>query len=99
MRVPPQADPLLYVSIPAHQIPSRFQLMRRVFLLSLATAALVWCVLTPAAKVSSQPAAAATRSLQVNGLRSPVTVRRDERSIPYIEAANDEDLYFAQGYV
>ena len=73
--------------------------MRRVFLLSLATAALVWCVLTPAAKVSSQSAATATRSMQVAGLRAPVTVRRDERSIPYIEAANDEDLYFAQGYV
>ena len=26
-------------------------------------------------------------------------MRRDERGIPYIEAANDEDLYFAQGYV
>lgn len=73
--------------------------MRRVFLLSLATAALAWCVLTPAAKVSSQSAATATRSLQVAGLRAPVTVRRDERGIPYIEAANDEDLYFAQGYV
>jgi penicillin G amidase len=73
--------------------------MRRAFLLSLATAALVWCVLTPAAKVSSQSAAAPTRALQVAGLRSPVTVRRDERGIPYIEAANDEDLYFAQGYV
>ena len=73
--------------------------MRRAFLLSLATAALVWCVFTPAAKVSSQSAATATRSLQVAGLRAPVTVRRDERGIPYIEAANDEDLYFAQGYV
>jgi len=32
-------------------------------------------------------------------LHERVTVRRDERGIPYIEAANDEDLYFAQGYV
>ncbi|HKP35382.1 MAG TPA: penicillin acylase family protein [Pyrinomonadaceae bacterium] len=37
--------------------------------------------------------------LAVPGLRARVTVRRDERGIPYIEAANDEDLYFAQGYV
>ena len=73
--------------------------MRRAFLLSLATAALIGAVFTPAARVSSQSAAAATRSLQVAGLRAPVTVRRDDRSIPYIEAANDEDLYFAQGYV
>lgn len=33
------------------------------------------------------------------GLGSEVTVRRDARHIPYIEAANDADLYFAQGYV
>jgi penicillin G amidase len=32
-------------------------------------------------------------------LRERVTVRRDERGIPYIEAANETDLYFAQGYV
>ncbi|HNU07250.1 MAG TPA: penicillin acylase family protein, partial [Pyrinomonadaceae bacterium] len=32
-------------------------------------------------------------------VRSKVTVRRDARSIPYIEAGNDADLYFAQGFV
>ena len=37
--------------------------------------------------------------LQLPGLRDSLTVRRDERGIPYIEAANDDDLYFAQGYV
>ena len=37
--------------------------------------------------------------LQMRGLRAQVTVRRDGRGIPYIEAANDEDLMFAQGYV
>lgn len=36
--------------------------------------------------------------LVVAGLTREVTVRRDARSIPYIEAANDPDLYFAQGY-
>ncbi len=35
----------------------------------------------------------------VSGLASQVTVRRDSRGIPYIEAKNDADLYFAQGYV
>jgi penicillin amidase len=35
----------------------------------------------------------------LSGLRDKVTVRRDGRSIPYIEAANDSDLYFVQGYV
>ena len=38
-------------------------------------------------------------TVQLQGLRAPVTIRRDERGIPYIEATNDEDLYFAQGYV
>jgi penicillin amidase len=42
--------------------------------------------------------AAATRK-QLPGLHDQVTVRRDERGIPYIEAKNDEDLYFAQGFV
>jgi len=44
-------------------------------------------------------ATAQSRSLEVAGLRDRVTVRRDERGIPYIEAKNDEDLYFAQGYI
>lgn len=38
-------------------------------------------------------------TITVAGLRDRVTVRRDERGIPYIEAANDDDLYFAQGYI
>src|SRR5207247_11004995 len=40
-----------------------------------------------------------SQTLQLPGLRDRVTVRRDERGIPYIEAANDDDLYFAQGYM
>src|SRR5256712_7849870 len=38
-------------------------------------------------------------TITIQGLRNRVTVRRDERGIPYIEAANDDDLYFAQGYI
>jgi penicillin amidase len=38
-------------------------------------------------------------SLRLKGLRERVTVRRDERGIPYIEAANLTDLSFAQGFV
>ncbi|OLE52032.1 MAG: hypothetical protein AUG51_20250 [Acidobacteria bacterium 13_1_20CM_3_53_8] len=47
---------------------------------------------------SAQTNAPASRSIQLPGLRQRVTVSRDERGIPYIEAANDSDLYFAQGY-
>ena len=39
------------------------------------------------------------QTLVMAGLQGTVTVRRDARSIPYIEAANEADLYFAQGYV
>ena len=38
------------------------------------------------------------RSIEVSSLIDSVTIRRDERGIPYIDAANEEDLFFAQGY-
>ena len=37
--------------------------------------------------------------LAVAGLRERVVVRRDARGIPSIEAANDHDLFFVQGFV
>lgn len=43
-----------------------------------------------------QPSEAQT--LQINGIKERITIRRDDRGIPYIEAQNDEDLYFGQGY-
>jgi penicillin amidase len=54
------------------------------------------------ANVSAQQTSGAqtnSKTLHLAGLRAPVIVRRDERGIPYIEAANESDLYFAQGYV
>src|SRR5450432_1648776 len=42
---------------------------------------------------------AQSTSLKIAGLQDRVTIRRDERGIPYIQAGNDHDLYFAQGYV
>lgn len=42
---------------------------------------------------------AETRELRLAGLKEAVTVVRDGRSIPYIEAKHDADLYFVQGYV
>ena len=38
-------------------------------------------------------------AFKIAGLKEQVTVRRDERGIPYISARNEHDLYFAQGYV
>jgi len=37
--------------------------------------------------------------VQISGLSTPVTVTRDGHGVPTIEAANLEDLFFAQGYV
>ena len=42
---------------------------------------------------------AQANTLQVSGLKDKVTITRDERGIPYIEATNDADLNFAQGYI
>ncbi len=40
-----------------------------------------------------------TQTLTVSGLKANVTVRRDGRGIPHIEAKSEDDLFFAQGYV
>ncbi|MEP7212363.1 MAG: penicillin acylase family protein [Acidobacteriota bacterium] len=37
--------------------------------------------------------------ISVAGIKAPVSVTRDARSIPYISASTDGDLYFTQGYV
>jgi len=49
--------------------------------------------------VSQMPGVPGTSTIQLKGLLDRVTIRRDERGIAYIEANNDEDLYFAQGFV
>ncbi len=40
-----------------------------------------------------------TQVLKVSGLRDEVIIRRDNRAISYIEAQNEDDLYFAQGFI
>jgi penicillin amidase len=37
--------------------------------------------------------------VDAGGLSAPVTVRRDEHGVPHIEAANETDLFVAEGYV
>ena len=44
------------------------------------------------------PVSAQQDSVEIDGLVSTVTVRRDARSVPFIDASNERDLYFAQGY-
>ncbi len=62
---------------------------------------------TPASNVSrglsgsvgAQTPEPAPTSIKLTGLRAKITVHRDERGIPYVNAGSDEDLYFGQGYV
>jgi penicillin amidase len=37
--------------------------------------------------------------IQIRGLSAPVTVTRDAHGVPTIEAANLDDVFFAQGYI
>jgi penicillin amidase len=39
-----------------------------------------------------------TTTIEIKGLKDKIVIRRDERGVPYVDAKNDEDLYFAQGY-
>lgn len=38
-------------------------------------------------------------SLRVEGLRTGITIRRDDHGVPYIEAQNDDDAWFGLGFV
>lgn len=78
--------------------------MKRIFtVLCLLFSLVVSRALAPVHRAQAQQQqstiSAAVSTLRVAGLRARVTVRRDARGIPYIEAANEADLYFAQGYV
>jgi penicillin amidase len=50
-------------------------------------------------RLSESKAIAQAAPTLIPGLLAEVTIRRDERGIPYIQAKNDHDLYLAQGYV
>src|SRR5258705_11944229 len=67
----------------------------RIFLLIIALGCVLATNRWPASTVAQQT----PTSITIAGLHDRVTVRRDERGIPYIEAANNDDLYFAQGYI
>src|ERR1051325_11021374 len=57
------------------------------------------CLLATNSSPATTVAQQTTTTITLGGLHDRVTVRRDERGIPYIEAANNDDLYFAQGYI
>ena len=53
------------------------------------------CLVMP---LNSSQTAPQQTAVQIKGIKDRITIRRDERGIPYIEAQNDEDLFFGQGY-
>jgi acyl-homoserine lactone acylase PvdQ len=71
--------------------------MRRLSAVCLVAASLFGTTLETR-RATSATQDATTRSIHLKGLKDRVTISRDERGIPNIEARNDEDLYFAQGY-
>jgi len=48
--------------------------------------------------IGLRAAAPARGSVVVSGLSAPATIVRDRRDVPHISAADDRDLYFAEGY-
>src|SRR5947207_6196434 len=67
--------------------------------LSLLVLTAITCVAAINSITSRAVAQQPTGSVSLPSLHGRVTVRRDERGIPYIEATDDLDLHFAQGYV
>jgi penicillin amidase len=65
-----------------------------VLLLLVACAAVLWL---RAAEKAALPQL--NGDAQLGGLSAPVTVRRDAHGVPHIEAATQDDLFMAQGYV
>jgi penicillin amidase len=50
-------------------------------------------------ELARQSLATIDGNLKVPGLKQPVEIIRDQQGIPHIYAQNDDDLFFAQGYV
>lgn len=67
-----------------------------VIIASIIIALLPECLTTKT--IATQSGVSQTTPIPVAGLVDQTTIIRDERGIPYIQAKNDHDLYFGQGY-
>ncbi len=65
---------------------------------SLLTVCLVTVCLVTISTGESVAQSPTPTTIQIKGIKERITIHRDERGIPYVEAQNDEDLYFGQGY-
>jgi penicillin amidase len=84
--------------------PRRRRRWLRIVLATLAVLVLVTVLISVAGVFWLRGAAKAALpqvdgEIHVAGLSGPVTVRRDAHGVPHIEAATQDDLFFAQGYV
>ncbi len=85
---------ILSPSVAKRQCVSIRATMRRLSIVLLISV----CLITFLPAGQSAQSTSEPRTVQLNGIKDKITIRRDERGIPYIEAQNDEDLYFGQGY-
>src|SRR5579864_1611552 len=53
-------------------------------------ATVAWLIRSPLPKING--------TLAVAGIQAPVTIRRDTRGIPHIEAITEPDLFFGEGF-
>src|SRR5690348_17681832 len=74
----------------AHVAPIRAALVVLDVLVGVAVLAAAWLVRAPLPKLDG--------TIDAAGVRSEVTIRRDDRGIPHIEAASAPDLFFGQGF-
>jgi penicillin G amidase len=59
-------------------------------LIVVAVGVVAWLIRSPLPKVNG--------AIRVSGISAPVTIRRDARGIPHIEASSESDLFFGEGF-
>lgn len=80
-----------------HQ-PAHRRLLLSILLLACGSLAVRLAAATQPTPQASRRAQPSTQILSVPGLRQPVRILRDHWGIAHIYAANEHDLFFAQGY-
>lgn len=85
--------------IPMERPRSRRSYVRWLRLTAIVLAVLVVSAGTYGYAVARRSLPQVTGELSVKGIRGSVSVFRDNRGVPHIEAASSWDLYFAQGFV
>src|SRR5215469_9547733 len=74
----------------AHVAPIRAALVIIGVLFGIAVLAAAWFIRAPLPKLDG--------SIDAAGVKAEVTIRRDDRGIPHIQAASPSDLFFGQGF-